>query len=46
LWVRLLGKGSVQANAVKELLALDDDYPYKKAAASVSLAGEPKNEAK
>jgi hypothetical protein len=29
LWVRLLGKGSVQANAVKELLALDDDYPYK-----------------
>jgi hypothetical protein len=30
LWVRLLGKGSVQANAVTELLALDDNYPYKK----------------
>jgi hypothetical protein len=29
LWVRLLGKGSVQANAVKELLALPEDYPYR-----------------
>jgi hypothetical protein len=29
LWVRLLGKGSVQANAVKELLALREDYPYR-----------------
>jgi hypothetical protein len=30
LWVRLLGKNSVQRAAIKELLALDDDYPYRK----------------
>jgi hypothetical protein len=29
IWIRLLGKGSVQANAVKELLALPEDYPYR-----------------
>jgi hypothetical protein len=30
LWVRLLGKNSVQRAAIKELLALDDDYPYRR----------------
>jgi hypothetical protein len=30
LWIRLLGKGSVQANAVKELLALPQDYTYRR----------------
>jgi hypothetical protein len=29
LWIRLLGKGAVQANAVKELLALPKDYAYR-----------------
>ncbi len=29
LWVRLLGKDSVQRVAIKELLALRDDYPYR-----------------
>jgi hypothetical protein len=27
LWVRLLGKGKVQANAVKDVLALPEDHP-------------------
>jgi hypothetical protein len=30
LWVRLLGKKSVQRAAIKELLALRDDYPYRR----------------
>jgi hypothetical protein len=30
LWIRLLGKGSVQANAVQELLALPKDYAYRR----------------
>jgi hypothetical protein len=29
LWLRLFGKGQVQIQAVKEVLALDDDHPYK-----------------
>jgi Domain of unknown function (DUF4351) len=29
LWLRLFGKGKVQIQAVKEVLALDDDHPYK-----------------
>jgi hypothetical protein len=29
LWIRLLGKGTVQANAVKELLSLPKDYAYR-----------------
>jgi hypothetical protein len=30
LWIRLLGKGSVQANAVRELSALPEDYAYRR----------------
>jgi hypothetical protein len=30
LWLRLLGKGAVQANAVKELLVLPENYIYRR----------------
>jgi Domain of unknown function (DUF4351) len=29
IWLRLFGKGQVQAQAVREVLALDNDHPYK-----------------
>jgi hypothetical protein len=29
IWLRLLGKGTVQARAVREVLALPEDYPYR-----------------
>jgi predicted transposase/invertase (TIGR01784 family) len=29
LWLRLMGRGKVQARAVQEVLALPEDYPYR-----------------
>ena len=31
LWLRLLGRGRVQAKAIAEFAALPDDYPFKSA---------------